>query len=160
MAKWCFVLALFLVGCSSDPAPVVTQYSLAIKSDKSANPSESNDSNPVVVRLYQLTDAQMFKQQPFIDLYSNDVQLLSANLISKQILPVVIPGSEEKITLDINNQTHDVGVLVEFIDYQQSEPKSVSMLPKNSDEYLQLSISGDKAKLEVITPDSPWWKLF
>ena len=102
----------------------------------------------------------MFKQQPFIDLYSNDVQLLSANLISKQILPVVIPGSEEKITLDINNQTQYVGVLVEFIDYQQSEPKSVSMLPKNSDEYLQLSISGDKAKLEVITPDSPWWKLF
>ncbi|MFY2508605.1 type VI secretion system lipoprotein TssJ [Vibrio pectenicida] len=160
MAKWCFVWALFLLGCSSDPTPVVTQYSLAIQSDKSTNPSESNTSNPVVVRLYQLTDAQMFKQQPFIDLYSNDVQLLSANLISKQILPVVIPGSDVKLTLDINSQTQYVAILVEFIDYQNSEPKSVSVLPQNSDEYLQLSISGDKTKLEVIKPDSPWWKLF
>ncbi|WP_341661461.1 type VI secretion system lipoprotein TssJ [Vibrio sp.] len=160
MAKWCLVWALFMLGCSSDPAPAVTQYSLAIKSDKSANPSESNSSNPVVVRLYQLTDAQMFKQQPFIDLYSNDVQLLSANLISKQILPVVIPDNDVKLTLDINNQTQYVAILVEFIDYQHSQPKAVSVLPKSSDGYLQLSISGDKAELIVITPDSPWWKLF
>ena len=160
MAKWCLVWALFMLGCSSDPTPVVTQYSLAIKSDKSSNPSESNTSNPVVVRLYQLTDAQMFKQQPFIDLYSNDVQLLSANLISKQILPVVIPDSDTKLTLDINSQTQYVAILVEFIDYQHSQPKAVSPLPTKSDGYLQLSISGDKAELIVITPDSPWWKLF
>ncbi|MYM58436.1 type VI secretion system lipoprotein TssJ [Vibrio sp. OCN044] len=160
MAKWSLVWALFMLGCSSDPTPVVTQYSLAIKSDKSSNPSESNTSNPVVVRLYQLTDAQMFKQQPFIDLYSNDVQLLSANLISKQILPVVIPDSDTKLTLDINSQTQYVAILVEFIDYQHSQPKAVSPLPTSSDGYLQLSISGDKAELIVITPDSPWWKLF
>lgn len=160
MARWCFVWVLFLIGCSSDPAPVVTQYSLAIKSDKSANPSDSSSSNPVVVRLYQLTDAQMFNQQPFIDLYANDVQLLSSNLISKQILPVVIPDTDVKLTLDINSQTQYIGILVEFINYQQSQPKAVSVLPKNSDQYLQLSISGDRTILEIITPDSPWWKLF
>ncbi|MDN3610128.1 type VI secretion system lipoprotein TssJ [Vibrio ostreicida] len=160
MARWCFVLALFLVGCSSDPVPVVTQYSLAIKSDKSVNPSESNDSNPVVVRLYQLTDAQMFKQQPFIELYDNDVQLLSANMISKQILPVIIPGSDQTMTLDINKQTQYVAVFVEFIKYQKSSPKAVSMLPTKTDDYLQLTLSGDAAKLEIITPASPWWKLF
>lgn len=89
-------LCLLVAACSSsDPAPVVTQYSLTVKADATVNQYNDDQANPVVVRLYQLTDQQLFKQLPFIDLYNNDLQLLAANLVSKQVLPIVLPSSEQ-----------------------------------------------------------------
>ncbi|MFM2589848.1 type VI secretion system lipoprotein TssJ [Vibrio sp. TBV020] len=161
MTKWFWPLAaLILVGCSSDPVPVVSQYTLAVSSDNTMNPSDSNEANPVVVRLYQLTDAQMFKQLPFIDLYTDDVKLLSANLVSKQVLPVVLPDSNVTQTLDINSTTQYVAVLVEFVDYQNSEAKAFSTLPLEDEQFLQLTIEGAKASLNIVTPDSSWWQVF
>ncbi|KOO13144.1 type VI secretion protein [Vibrio xuii] len=161
MAKWFWALAVsLLVGCSSDPVPVVSQYTLAISSDDTMNPSDSNQANPAVVRLYQLTDAQMFNQLPFIDLYNDDVTLLSANLVSKQILPVVLPNSNLTQTLDINSTTQYVAVLVEFVDYQNSQAKAFSTLPVEDEQFLQLTIEGAKASLNIVTPDSSWWQIF
>ncbi|RTZ14495.1 type VI secretion system lipoprotein TssJ [Vibrio aquaticus] len=161
MARWLSTLLLLtLVGCSSDPVPVVSQYTLAVSSDNTINPSDNNQANPVAVRLYQLTDAQMFNQLPFIDLYSNDVTLLSANLVSKQILPMVMPETKVTQTLDINSTTQYVAVLVEFIDYQNSEAKAYSTLPLEEDQFLQLTIEGATASLNIVTPDSSWWQLF
>ncbi|KLN65812.1 MULTISPECIES: type VI secretion system lipoprotein TssJ [Vibrio] len=160
MKKWYLATVLFLAGCSSDPVPVVSQYNLTIKSDTAMNPSDSNAANPVVVRLYQLTDVQMFNQLPFIDLYSNDVQLLSANLVSKQVLPVVLPDANVDQVLDINKTTQYVAVLVEFVDYQNSETKAFSTLPLQADQYLQLNLQGSKATLEIVTPESSWWQIF
>ncbi len=75
-----------------------------LKADATVNQYNDDQANPVVVRLYQLTDQQLFKQLPFIDLY-NDLQLLAANLVSKQVLPIVLPSSEQKLTLNINKNT-------------------------------------------------------
>ncbi|MCG9626263.1 type VI secretion system lipoprotein TssJ [Vibrio mediterranei] len=160
MTKWYLAAALFLVGCSSEPVPVVSQYSLSIKTDKTMNPSDSSPANPVVVRLYQLTDVQMFKQLPFIDLYNNDVQLLSANLVSKQILPVILPNSESQQILDITKTTQYVAVLVEFVDYQNSKVKAFSTLPVEEDQFLQLNIQGGKTSLKIVTPEPRWWQVF
>ena len=157
MHKWYLAAVLIVTGCSSSPEPVVSQYNLALKTNDVINPSEANPANPVVVRMYQLTDVQMFKQLPFIDLYNNDVQLLSANLVSKQILPVILPNSDTQQTLDINKATQYVAVLVEFVDYQNSEAKAFSTLPIEDDQYLQLNIQGANASLDIITPDSGWW---
>jgi len=154
-------LAIFLVfllaGCSSDPTPVFSQYDVTIKADDSLNQYQNSTANPVIVRLYQLTDKQMFSQLPFIDLYNQDVQLLASNLISKQVLPVVLPNTTQKIQIDVNKNTQYIAVLVEFADYQNSQSKSVTMLPTEEEQYIQLTLSGIKAQLDIITPDSSWW---
>ncbi|CAH1534179.1 type VI secretion protein [Vibrio harveyi] len=160
MKIWLSLLAFALVGCSSDPTPVVTQYQLAVSAEKTINPSVNNSTNPVVVRLYQLTDAQQFKQLPFIDLYNDDVSLLGANLVSKQVLPVVMPDSNIKQTLDINKTTQYIGVLVEFAEYDASTATVVTTTPQEEEQYIQLKISGNKAALQTVTPDSPWWDVF
>ncbi|WP_367986515.1 type VI secretion system lipoprotein TssJ [Vibrio sp. NTOU-M3] len=160
MVRLLLFLTIMISGCSSDSTPVVSQYRLKISTDDAINPTGYNDANPVVIRIYQLTDQQMFNQLPFIDLYNNDVQLLAANLVSKQVLPVALPKTTTDVTLDINKNTQYLAVLVEFANYQQSEPKSVSTLPGNDDQYLQLSVSGLNATLEIITPDSSWWQIF
>ncbi|MBW3696943.1 type VI secretion system lipoprotein TssJ [Vibrio sp. T187] len=149
-----------LTACSSDPVAVVTQHTFTVKADTTINQYNDDQANPVVVRLYQLTDQQLFKQLPFIDLYNNDLQLLAANLVSKQVLPVVLPNSTQELTLDINKNTQYVAALVEFADYQNSTTKTVQMLPSDPEQYLQLSLTGNKAELVVITPDSSWWQLF
>ncbi|PMN26324.1 type VI secretion system-associated lipoprotein [Vibrio lentus] len=154
-------LCLLVTACSSsDPAPVVTQYSLTVKADATVNQYNDDQANPVVVRLYQLTDQQLFKQLPFIDLYNNDLQLLAANLVSKQVLPIVLPSSEQKLTLDINKNTQYIAALVEFADYQNSTTKTVLMMPSDPEQTLELTITGKKAELAVIQPDSSWWQIF
>ncbi|MFS1461109.1 type VI secretion system lipoprotein TssJ [Vibrio lentus] len=154
-------LCLLVTACSSsDPAPVVTQYSLTVKADATINPYNDDQANPVVVRVYQLTDQQLFKQLPFIDLYNNDLQLLAANLVSKQVLPIVLPSSEQKLTLDINKNTQYIAALVEFADYQNSTTKTVLMMPSDPEQTLELTIIGKKAELAVIQPDSSWWQIF
>ncbi|MDN2667785.1 type VI secretion system lipoprotein TssJ [Vibrio sp. 14N.309.X.WAT.E.F5] len=154
-------LCLLISACSSsDPAPVVTQYSLTVKADATVNQYNDDQANPVVVRLYQLTDQQLFKQLPFIDLYNNDLQLLAANLVSKQVLPIVLPSSEQKLTLDINKNTQYIAALVEFADYQNGTTKTVLMMPSDPEQTLELTITGKKAELAVIQPDSSWWQIF
>ncbi|MGF1848943.1 type VI secretion system lipoprotein TssJ [Vibrio lentus] len=154
-------LCLLISACSSsDPVPVVTQYSLTVKADATVNQYNDDQANPVVVRLYQLTDQQLFKQLPFIDLYNNDLQLLAANLVSKQVLPIVLPSSEQKLTLDINKNTQYIAALVEFADYQNSTTKTVLMMPADPEQTLELTITGKKAELAVIQPDSSWWQIF
>ncbi|WP_286291947.1 type VI secretion system lipoprotein TssJ [Vibrio apostichopi] len=154
-------LCLLISACSSsDPAPVVTQYSLTVKADATVNQYNDDQANPVVVRLYQLTDQQLFKQLPFIDLYNNDLQLLAANLVSKQVLPIVLPSSEQKLTLDINKNTQYIAALVEFADYQNGTTKTVLMMPSDPEQTLSLTITGKKAELAVIQPDSSWWQIF
>ncbi|MCW8332979.1 type VI secretion system lipoprotein TssJ [Vibrio sp. SCSIO 43135] len=160
MAKWFVAVALFLAGCSSDPVPVVTKHTFSIKADATLNTYQGNQANPVIVRLYQLTDKQMFSQLAFIDLYNQDIQLLAANLVSKQILPAVLPNSNQTIEIDVNKNTQYLAVLVEFADYQNSEAKSVTMLPTDEDQYVELYLSGIKAQLNIITPDSSWWQVF
>ncbi|MFB9215336.1 type VI secretion system lipoprotein TssJ [Vibrio sinaloensis] len=160
MTKWYLAALLALGGCSSDPAPVISQYNMTVTTDAAVNASENNSANPVVVRLYQLTDVQLFKQLPFIDLYSQDIELLSANLVSKQVLPVVLPSSETQHVLDINKTTQYIAVLVEFVDYQNSVAKAFSTLPTEEEQYLQLTIEGAKASLDVVTPESSWWQVF
>ncbi|MDN3630884.1 type VI secretion system-associated lipoprotein [Vibrio lentus] len=154
-------LCLLIAACSSsDPAPVVTQYSLTVKADATVNQYNDDQANPVVVRLYQLTDQQLFKQLPFIDLYNNDLQLLAANLVSKQVLPIVLPSSQQKLTLDINKNTQYIAALVEFADYQNGTTKTVLMMPSDPEQTLELTITGKKAELAVIQPDSSWWQIF
>ena len=151
-------LCLMITACSSsDPAPVVTQYSLTVKADTTVNQYNNAQANPVVVRLYQLTDQQLFKQLPFIDLYNNDLQLLAANLVSKQVLPIVLPNSEQQLTLDINKNTQYIAALIEFADYQNSTAKTVLMMPGDPEQTLELTITGKKAELASIQPDSSWW---
>ncbi|CAV18461.1 MULTISPECIES: type VI secretion system lipoprotein TssJ [Vibrio] len=151
-------LCLMITACSSsDPAPVVTQYSLTVKADTTVNQYNDAQANPVVVRLYQLTDQQLFKQLPFIDLYNNDLQLLAANLVSKQVLPIVLPNSEQQLTLDINKNTQYIAALIEFADYQNSTAKTVLMMPGDPEQTLELTITGKKAELASIQPDSSWW---
>lgn len=151
-------LCLMITACSSsDPAPVVTQYSLTVKADTTVNQYNDAQANPVVVRLYQLTDQQLFKQLPFIDLYNNDLQLLAANLVSKQVLPIVLPNSEQQLTLDINKNTQYIAALIEFADYQNSTAKAVLMMPADPEQTLELTITGKKAELASIQPDSSWW---
>jgi type VI secretion system protein VasD len=154
------ILALLLGGCSSAPKPALSPFSLNIKADKTVNPSASNQANPVIVRLYQLTDIQTFEQAPFIDLYEKDSQILGSSLISKQVLPVIVPNSEISKVVKINKSTQYVAVLVEFVNFKDSETKSFSIVPTEEDQFLRLLVTQSKVSLETVTPESNWWNIF
>lgn len=71
-----------------------------------------------------------------------------------------MPDSNSKQTLDINKTTQYIGVLVEFAEYDASTATVVTTTPQEEEQYIQLKISGNKAALQTVTPDSPWWDVF
>ncbi|SON52143.1 type VI secretion system lipoprotein TssJ [Vibrio tapetis] len=160
MKKWLLIGLFILAGCSSSTVPVISQMNLDIVTDATTNPTSNSEANPVVVRVYQLTDKQLFNQTPFIDLYNNDTTSLASNVISKQVLPIVLPNTSQTIVLDVNKNTLYLAVLVEFVDYQEATTKAVVQLPQDGSQYPKLSLSGTQATLELIAAPSSWWQIF
>lgn len=161
MKHWFALIALLLLsGCSSDPVPTITTYPVEVVAGSDINPYQQSSANPVVIRLYQLTDQQMFQQLDFIDLYNSDVERLAANLVSKQVLPIVIPGSTTNQSIDLNKNTLYLAVLAEFADYQSGTTKAVTLLPTEADQYFRVTLAGATVSIEVVTPESSWWQIF
>ncbi len=50
--------------------------------------------------------------------------------------------------------------MVEFAEYDASTATVVTTTPQEEEQYIQLKISGNKAALQTVTPDSPWWDVF
>ncbi|MDA9556431.1 type VI secretion system lipoprotein TssJ [Vibrio sp.] len=154
------MLSALTMGCSTSPEPTSVSYALNISADASSNPSEKSSANPILVRIYQLTDQQSFKQIPFIDLYNNDAELLANNLISKEILPIILPDSQVDKMISIDKKTQFIAVIAEFTQFKNSQTKSITSVPNDEEQYLSLDINKNTIDIAVITPKSPWWHIF
>ena len=103
-----FVISLcaliFLSGCFG------SGVKLNLKSEKSLNPDLSNQSLPVVVRVYQLSDDKAFINSKFNDLWKNDEKTLGRDLLAKDEF-MMPPSHEKKVTYDREEKTEFVGVI-------------------------------------------------
>lgn len=86
-------VALALTGCGS------AGMKLNLEAETELNPNHSNESMPVVVRVYQLADDKAFLNTSFKDLWKDDSKILGRDLLSRDEF-VMSPGSEKKQTYD------------------------------------------------------------
>ncbi|MFC6670671.1 type VI secretion system lipoprotein TssJ [Marinobacterium aestuariivivens] len=151
-----------LVGCSSSqPAPGVRYtQSLRLAIDSEVNPYGEGDSHPVVLRLYQLSESGAFQNAPFIELYRQERELLGASLIDVLHLPPQLPGREQRLDLDLKQQTRYLAVLAEFADYGNASAKALLPLDAEpAEEPILIHVSGLRVSISM-EPASPWWKVF
>lgn len=122
----CAVLALG--GCaSSGPARIPSSGSIVVSSD--VNPNPEGRPSPVVLRIYELRGASVFRSADFFPLYRNASKTLGRDLLGEQEFELR-PGQSRKFTRKLPAGTRFVGVVAAFRDLDKAGWRSLAALPK------------------------------
>ena len=131
-----------LVACGLFSHSPETIKNVDITIGKNVNPYNVNRASPVILRIYQLSNGQLFNDAPFIELYNNDVKVLANELISKKVLPIFKPNSRHKIALELEKEARYVAVLAEFANFKEGKAKATVKLPLNEDFIIDIKVGG------------------
>lgn len=158
-----FVISfVVLAACSSNPPAFLAPYKVefnVIPTDD-INIYSDDKARPVKVRVYQLNEVGPFKNADFLTLYNKDREVLAASLIDVITLPPVLPGVEQKLILDIQQEARYLAVLAEFANYESTTTKSFIGLVEKPDEH-PVFIRITSTKIELTQPvESAWWQIF
>jgi len=150
-----FVLTINLTACAilnnkiGAALNFETDLKLSFKVDSNINQDENSNPSPLFIRLYELNSPKMFGKADFINLYDRDKDVLSTEMINKQVLKRLKPGEDSKIKLVLNKETKYVGLYAEFLDFKDSEYKTVFPVVANNviRTSVKVYISENKIKL-------------
>ena len=116
-------LMLFLVGCSH-------QIQLNLQTDKYLNPNAQNQSLPVEIKIYQLTQDSIFSSASFEDLWLHDKQTLGKNTTSVKTL-IISPNNQKQFQISRDKQAQYLGVIAIFRQPNRSHWKMLWHLSKS-----------------------------
>lgn len=139
-----FLLLLLgiLSGCQFTP---IIQIKIASASELNLDSEKS--SLPVVLKIFQLTNADKFLKASFTDLWKREREVLGDSLVeSKQM--IVLPESHSELKLYRNSKTHFIGICAIFRSpdgnlFRVFKKVSKGIMPKT------ISISLRKSKVEL-----------
>ena len=162
------VLSLSIIsGCSSSgssanamafTAPYKVLFNLETLDD--INAYGDQQARPLVIRIYQLIESVAFDSAEFLDLFSNDRQVLASSLIDVTSLDPMLPGKTQTMTLDVQQEARYLAVLGEFADYANAETKAFVALADTPEAYpVYIRVSGKKIAISQPVEDA-WWKVF
>jgi type VI secretion system protein VasD len=104
------MVILFFVFISACATPKVE---LNLSSTTGLNMDSSEHPLPVVVQIYQLTDAKAFEKATFNELWKNEQTVLGNTLLHKDSI-TLDPDSHQEIRFDRHAQTRFVAVMAAF----------------------------------------------
>jgi type VI secretion system protein VasD len=101
------LFSFFAFGCATP------QVELGLSATANLNMNSADEPLPVVVRIYQLTDAKTFEKATFSELWKDDQGILGDNLLHKDSL-TLDPATHKEIRFDRYPQTRFVAVMAAF----------------------------------------------
>lgn len=124
--KFLFILitCLFVLPACSLFKPVPDDINLSITTSTQLNPDKEGRSSPVVLRIYELSSDQHFKEKDFFDIYDDDKTALADSFIGKQELELN-PNESRKLQLAPKSSTRFIGLLAAFRNLEQSTWREV-----------------------------------
>ncbi|UJF17211.1 type VI secretion system lipoprotein TssJ [Vibrio sp. SS-MA-C1-2] len=157
-------LLIMLASCSSSDKESnfeeTASYTFKIDAATAMNLFSDGKSRPVIVRVYQLSKIENFKNANFMALYQNDQQALGDTLLAKQVLKPVTPGEQRELTLNLPIKTQYLAIFVEFSQYIHATSKaSVALNEESEDMNMIITLYKDRVKLEQVEEKS-WWNIF
>lgn len=143
-----FVLTL-IAGCSSNPGEYIPflnddgpkEFEFNIVASSNINPDRSGRPSPLVVTIYQLSNAQRFNSLDVISLISEDENLLGGDLLGKREL-TLLPGQSLREDLQTPNQTRYLGVFAAFQNIEGAISKVVFQIDGSHQDQLCISVEG------------------
>lgn len=136
---------LFLPACSQ-ALPEDTLLSLVFHVGQNINPDDKQRPSPLVISLFELKAADAFQQSDFYSLYEHSSEQLSTDLISKRRLRELVPGIDRTDQFILNKDTKYVGVLAEFVHFQQAKARLIVPIKQKADNSFIIELSGTDLK--------------
>jgi type VI secretion system protein VasD len=127
-----FACTLGLAACaSSDPnsfhEPV--KMTLTLKAASDVNPDDQKRAAPIVVRVYELKDANAFNDADFFSLKDQDKALLADDLVTRDQFQMR-PGDSNSIRRDAHQATKVLGVIAAYRDLPNSVWRATWPMPR------------------------------
>lgn len=146
-----FCLTVFLilnavVGCSS---PVLK---VGLSSTANINVNDHDEPLPVVVRIYQLSEAHLFEQASFDRLWKNDVLALGETLVMKEEL-IISPADQRRFAMSRHDQAKYVAAVAIFRNpgeegWKAIQPLSTNFLTRRMSSHVRVSLKGTTIALD------------
>lgn len=135
-------------GCAPPEKPMPVSKTVGISASREINPY-NEASNPVVLRLYQLSNRTAFEEAGFWELFDGSGENLAGVLLSVQSIGPIYPAESRVVPFDLVPETRYLGVFAEFADY---ESQRYSALEEINDTVLEkgvvVSISASGINIE------------
>jgi type VI secretion system VasD/TssJ family lipoprotein len=126
------LVSLNLSACSRTPVVPDTQSvslsplpkGISIVSSDDINKYNGNF-NPVVVRLYQLSDRAEFDAADFWSIYKHDFKIMPASILNKTYLSPIYPSEKIDLDIDFLPDTFYLAAFAEFVDPDLYKSKAI-----------------------------------
>ncbi len=117
-------LTLFLGGCVVANALIDPYTNLHFTAYGKINPDGSGRSSPLVVRVYELSSTDAFKDADFFELYDDAPAVLGEDLLNSAEL-IVRPGRGLTKKLRLHRKTTHIGIIGAFRDIENADWKLI-----------------------------------
>lgn len=123
-----------LAACAGSDHPLMREplrLTLAIDASSSVNPDAGKRAAPILVRVYELKNADTFNQADFYSLHDKDKTLLAEDLVTRDQF-LLRPGESRTITRNANDASTTLGVIAAYRDLPNSVWRATWPLPATS----------------------------
>jgi type VI secretion system protein VasD len=135
LIAWTFVVMLGACA-SSDPDPKTPKEPLrlemSVKAGSDVNPDDRGRAAPIVVRVYELKNAETFKSQDFVSLQEKDKALLADDINARDEF-LLRPGDSKVFRRKPDSTTRVIGVLAAYRDLPNAVWRTTYDLPEARD---------------------------
>lgn len=131
-------------GCAAPEVPAPVSTTVAITAGDTINPY-NEASNPVVMRLYQLSNRAAFEEADFWEVFYGGSENLAGVLLSAQSIGPIYPGENRVVPFDLLPETRYLGAFAEFADFESQRYSAVAAVDDtvlNQGVVVSISVSG------------------
>jgi type VI secretion system protein VasD len=114
-----------VAGCGSSGPPLLQG---TLKANPTTNPDVHGRPSPVVVRLYELKDIDVFSSADFFSLYDKEAETLGSALVGKEEFDLR-PGETRPYKRQLQPDTKFIGVVAAFRDLENSRWRQTAPVP-------------------------------
>ena len=139
------IMACVVAGCSSSTKKVKSLFyetsvlELEITAAEDINPNQKGRPSPVVIYIYELSDAAPFEAADFFAIYDAEAETIGAVLLSKQELELS-PGETHTLEKTLKGETRHLAVLAAYRDIDNAKWSASMPMPEHSKVNLKLNL--------------------
>ncbi|SAK49534.1 lipoprotein [Caballeronia pedi] len=122
---------LLLTACAGSertPQREPVKLDVSVIASSGVNPDDQKRAAPIVVRIYELKNADAFNQSDFYSLQDKDKDVLNDDLVQRDQFQLR-PGDQKSIRRDANQATTMIGVLAAYRDLPNAVWRATWPLP-------------------------------
>jgi type VI secretion system protein VasD len=138
-----------LAGCAT-PDTHQRSIRLTLAASADLNPDRDGRPSPVIVRIYELAEADDFRHAAFFDLYDRDKSILNKAVLARTVI-AVRPGQRLSVCKAIEPHGRYLAVFAAYRDIDGARWRAVANLPEDRDSFWTATLGNHGVKMKENT---------